>query len=266
MTFEASTLSSKTVSSPLGGSAEHRFYVGFAVVMAAALMLGFARTFFLRAYFPEWAQAHGAPEPYFLVHGTLFSLWFVLLIVQPSLVAAGRIGFHQRLGRIGAGLAAVMVVVGAVGALIAARRPTGFIDVPVPPLQFLTIPFAGLVLFATFVMLAILNRGDPQSHKRYMLLASIGILEAGLARWPFEIMTAASPIPGFDMLCVFLDLFLLPIVAWDLVSRGRLHPVTLWGGLAVITSQPLRLLLGQTDAWLAFAGWAVGLLGPSSPG
>jgi hypothetical protein len=261
MTVEATSLSSRTASD-VGGSAEHRFYVGFAVLMAAALLLGFARTFFLRMWFPEWAHLHAAPEPYFLFHGAVFSLWFLLLIVQPSLVAAGRVDLHKRLGRIGAGLAVVMVAVGIVGSLIAARRQGGFIDVPISPLQFLTVPWTGLALFATFVTLAIVNRGNPQSHKRYMLLASIGILDAAIVRWPFDIVTAPLPIPGFDMSNLFLNLFLVPIIVWDFVSRGRLHPVTLWGGLAVIASEPLRMMLGQTSAWLAFAGWAVGLLGP----
>ena len=53
----------------------------------------------------------------------------------------------------------------------------------------------------------------------------------------------------------------MALVAWDFASRGRLHPVTLWGGLAIVVSQPLRLVLSGTGAWLAFAGWAVGLLG-----
>jgi hypothetical protein len=155
-----------------------------------------------------------------------------------------------------------MVAVGIVGSLIAARRQGGFIDVPISPLQFLTVPWTGLALFATFVTLAIVNRGKPQSHKRYMLLASIGILDAAVVRWPFDIVMAPLPIPGFDMSNLFLNLFLVPIVVWDFVSRGRLHPVTLWGGLAVIASEPLRMMLGETHAWLAFAGWAVGLLGP----
>jgi hypothetical protein len=57
-----------------------------------------------------------------------------------------------------------------------------------------------------------------------------------------------------------LDLFLVPMLIWDLASRGRPHPVTVWGGLALIASQPLRFWLMGTHAWLAFAGWAVGLL------
>jgi len=51
------------------------------------------------------------------------------------------------------------------------------------------------------------------------------------------------------------------IVAWDLASRGRIHPATLWGGLAIVVSQPLRLVLSSTEAWAAVARWAVGLLG-----
>ncbi len=243
-----------------GWSAERRFYFGMTLAILAAVLLGFARTFFLRRWFPEWAQAHGAPEPYFYFHGALFTLWFALLLVQPSLVAAGRLDLHRRLGRLGAGLAAVMVVVGTIGALIAARRPTGFVDVPVPPLQFLTIPLTIIVLFGIFVALAVLTRGKPQSHKRFMLLASICLIDAAIVRWPFAVMATELPIP-FTMDDVFVDLFLLPMVAWDLASRGRIHPVTLWGGLTLIASQPLRLVLGGTAAWLGFAGWAVGLLG-----
>jgi hypothetical protein len=51
------------------------------------------------------------------------------------------------------------------------------------------------------------------------------------------------------------------LAVWDLRSRGRLHPVTLWAGLGYILSQPLRLALSGTEAWLAFARWATGLLG-----
>jgi hypothetical protein len=261
MNSNVSGLSIESARRSLRSPAEHRFYVGFSVVMAAAVLLGFARTFFLRAWFPEWVHEHAPPELYFLFHGTVFALWFLLLIVQPSLIAAGRVNAHQRLGRFGAGLAVAVVVAGTIGALLAARRPGGFIDVPMPPLQFLTIPLSGLALFAIFVTLGIVNRRNPQSHKRYMLLSSVALIEAAVVRWPFAIMTVTLPEPYWDIGTVFADLFLLPIVVWDLASRGRVHPVTLWGGLAVIASQPLRMMLSQTHAWQAFAGWAVGLLG-----
>ncbi len=234
-------------------SAERRFYTGTALAMFAAVYLGFARSFFLRPWFP------GTPAPtetIFYVHGAFFTAWCVLLVLQPALVATGRTDLHRRVGWLGAFLAIAMVSLGTVGALIAARRPTGFIGIPIPPLQFLVIPFFDMALFATFVALAITRRRDAQSHKRLMLLATVNLLAAGIARWPFAMMAGGPPV-----FFALADLFIVAIVAWDLASRGRLHPATLWGGLAIVVSQPLRLVLSGTEGWVAVARWAVGLVG-----
>jgi len=234
-------------------SAERLFYTGIAVAMFATVFLGFARSFFLRPWFPD---VPAAPEPVFFVHGVVFTAWLVLLVVQPALVAARRTDLHRKLGWVGAGLAVAMVALGTFGALVAARRPTGFVGVPIPPLQFLAVPLFDMALFATLVGLAIVKRRDTQSHKRLMLLASVNLLAAGIARWPFAMMQAGPP-----MYFGLSDLFIVALGAWDLASRRRLHPVTLWGGLAIVVSQPLRLVLSGTEGWLAFARWAVGLLG-----
>ena len=235
------------------GSAERLFYTGVAVAMFAAVFLGFARSFFLRPWFPE---VPAPTEPVFFVHGVAFTAWLVLLVAQPALVAAHRTDQHRKLGWTGAGLAAAMVALGTFGALVAARRPTGFVGISLPPLQFLAVPLFDMALFAAFVALAVAKRRDSQSHKRLMMLASVNLLAAGIARWPFAMMQAGPP-----MFFGLSDLFIVALVAWDLASRGRLHAVTLWGGLAIVVSQPLRLALMGTGAWLAFAGWAVGLLG-----
>ena len=240
-------------------SAERLFYSGMGVALLATVLVGFSRTFFLKFWFPEHQQ-FAAPEPFFLVHGVFFAAWFVLLAVQPWLVARGNRALHRRLGTWGAALAVVMIVVGIVGALIAARRPGGFIGVPLPPLQFLVVPFAAVLLFGVFVALAVAWRGDPQAHKRLMLLASISLSEAAVARLPFAFLTSASPVPFFEAFELLTLSLLLPMVAWDLVSRGRLHAVTLWGGLALVAAMPLRAVVGATNGWQAMARWAVELL------
>jgi hypothetical protein len=51
------------------------------------------------------------------------------------------------------------------------------------------------------------------------------------------------------------DIFIVVCIIYDLVVRRRIHPAFIWGGLLIVLSQPLRLLLGGTDAWLAFATW-----------
>jgi len=236
-----------------GRSAERRFYAGLAIAMLATIVLGFARSFFFRPWFPDHVAP---PERLFYVHGAVFTAWCVLMVVQPLLVAARRTDVHRRLGWVGAAIAAAMVVLGVYGSLVAARRPTGFFDVPVPPLQFLAVPLFDMALFPAFVILAIAWRRDAQSHKRLMVLASVNLLNAGVARWPFPFI-AGSPVPSI----VITDLFILALAGWDLASRGRPHPVTLWGGLAIVASQPLRVVLSGTAAWEAFARWAVGLLG-----
>jgi hypothetical protein len=45
------------------------------------------------------------------------------------------------------------------------------------------------------------------------------------------------------------------LVVYDLTVYRRIHRATAWGGLAIVASQPLRLMMGGTGAWLAFAGW-----------
>jgi uncharacterized membrane protein YozB (DUF420 family) len=233
-------------------AAEHRFFTGMSVAILVTVAVGFSRSFFLRPLFPDW---HSPSESVFYVHGAAFTAWIVLLLVQASLVASGRTDLHRRVGPFGVVLAVSMVVLGTLGALVAARRATGFVDIPVPPLQFLAIPLFDMVLFTLFVGLAIAMRRNAQGHKRCMLLATINLTTAAIARWPGVL--DFGPLAFFGL----TDLFLVPLAIWDLRTRGRLHPVTLWGGLLFIVSQPLRLVVSGTESWLAFARWATGLLG-----
>lgn len=234
-------------------SGEHRFFFGIALALLATVLAGFARSFYLRPWFPE----HPAPaEEIFYWHGAVFTAWYLLLVVQPALIATGRVAAHRALGRAGAVLAVLMVVLGCYVALVAAGRPGGFTGLPVPPLAFLAIPFLDMAVFAILVAMALVKRNVAQTHKRLMLLASIGPLAAAVARLPFDFIMASGP-PAFFGLT---DLFVLALVAWDLGTRRRLHAATLWGGLLLIASQPLRLLASGTDAWLRFAEWAVALV------
>jgi uncharacterized membrane protein YozB (DUF420 family) len=233
-------------------SSERRFFTGMALAILATVIVGFARSFFLRPLFPDWPSPS---EAIFYVHGAAFTAWILLLVTQASLVAGGRTELHRKIGPFSAVLAVAMVVLGTYGALIAARRATGFVQVPIPPLQFLAIPIFDMTLFAAFVWLAIAQRRNPQTHKRWMLLATVNLVTAAIARWPGVL--ALGPLAFFGL----TDLFIIALAIWDFRTRGRLHPVTLWGGLLIIASQPLRLVVSSTEGWLDFARWATGLLG-----
>ena len=236
-------------------AAERRFYLAFVLVIFGAVLLGFGRSFFLRPWFPEWVELHTPKEPFFLLHGVIVAAWFFVLIAQSSLITAGRVDWHRRLGTLSMGLAAAVIVFGIAAAVIAARRPTGFVDVPVPPKMFLAIPLLALMQYAVFVALAYAKRGNAQSHKRLMLFASLSIISAAIARWPFEMIGAPSPVPGFGFSDLLALSFLLPLVAWDLTTLKRIHPVTLYGGLVLTAMVPITGLVSQSNAWLAFASW-----------
>ena len=141
--------------SPERALTERRFFTGMALAILATVFVGFSRSFFLRPLFPELPSPS---ETIFYVHGAVFTAWIVLFVAQTSLVAGGRTELHRKIGPFGAVLAVAMVVLGTVAALIAARRATGFVGIPIPPLQFLAIPIFDMILFATFVWLAIAQR------------------------------------------------------------------------------------------------------------
>jgi hypothetical protein len=65
---------------------------------------------------------------------------------------------------------------------------------------------------------------------------------------------------GPPVVLVLSALFVVPLLVWDLGTRRRLHPATLWGGLLVVGSIPQRLAIGFSAGWLAVADWAVGLV------
>jgi hypothetical protein len=95
-----------------------------------------------------------------------------------------------------------------------------------------------------------------------MLLATVQIVGAAISRWPFDFVMQPLPIPGLMGMDLCVDLFLVPLLVWDVASRGRPHPVTLVGGAVVVASAPAFFFLSQTQGWLRFAGWAVGLAAP----
>jgi MFS family permease len=223
-------------------NSDRAFYTGIAIAAAAAVLVGFSRTFYLRTHFEPAALA-----TVLRLHGIVFSSWMALFVVQTSLIAARRTATHRRLGWVGAALAGTMVVVGIVAAVFAGRRDiaAGYID---ESLTFFATPVLSMAVFGFFVGTAIVFRGRPETHKRLMLLATVSILDAAIARWPISGISAPLAYYGLT------DAFIAVAILYDFLSRRRVSPVYIWGGLLILTGQCLRGVLGATPAWHAFAG------------
>ena len=225
-------------------SRERLFYIGMVVAIVITVFAGFSRTFYLRPYFQTQTLI-----PLLILHGVVFSSWIVLLVTQTTLVATKRMRTHMRLGIAGGLLASLMILIGTVTAIVRAKGPS-----PVPgvnPLSFLTIPLGDMLVFASLVGAAFYFRRRADTHKRLMLLATIAILPAAVARLPFAFIQQYGPLAFFGL----SDLFIVPCLIYDFVTRGRPHRATVLGGALIVVSHPLRLVIGSTHAWVVFATW-----------
>jgi hypothetical protein len=218
------------------------FYTSMAIAVFAVVFVGFAPTYYLRLHFQT------TPLPLYLhLHGLAFTAWIGLFAAQTMLVAARRIDVHRRFGWAGAALAVVMVVVAITAAILSGRRAVaaGHED---EALTFLTTPFLAMVVFTILVGGAIYYRRRTETHKRLMLLATISLLDAAVARWPIDFVATSA-----WALYVLTDLFIVAAVLYDLASRRRVHPVYLWGSALILAGQSLRTVIGQTEMWHAIA-------------
>jgi hypothetical protein len=229
-----------------GRGRERLFYTGMSVAFIVTVFAGFARTYYLRPYFdskPLVTVLH--------LHGLVFTSWIVLFVVQTALVAKRRTDVHRRLGVAGAALAGLMLLVGVTTGLVRAKVADAPPGAP-SPLVFLTVPLGDMLVFACLVGAGFYFRRRTDTHKRLMLLATIAVIPAAVARLPFAFMQTASVLTAF----LVSDLFIIPCLLYDLFTRGRFHRATVAGGLLLVVSHVLREPVGHTRAWLAFAAWA----------
>ena len=222
------------------GFARH-FFEAMACVIAVVVFAGFAPTFYLSS-----ALNGPALTPMAQIHGVVFTLWIVLLLVQTRLAAVGWIVSHRRFGVLGAALAVAMTVVGVATGIAAAAR--GHAPGGGDPRSFLIIPLSGIAVFAATVAFAIAMRRRTDVHKRLMMIANISLLDPAIARLPLAIMVV-HPLVSFGLAC----LLGVAVAIYDLVTLGRVHGATLIALPLTAASQPLALYISDADIWLRIA-------------
>jgi FtsH-binding integral membrane protein len=223
---------------------DHLFFSAMALLMLATAFVGFARTYYLAGVFH-------APLPSLIIHlhGAAFSCWILLLVTQTSLVSAGRVDIHRRLGIAGFVWGCLMVILGVLAATDSLARGAG--PAGRDPRAFYIVPLTDMLIFATLLFFAFRARRDSPSHKRIIFIATTGLLIAAIARWPMAFSYRKNFI---DALLSYI--FLIILIAYDLWSTRKVHRATLWAGAFLIFVQQIRLPIGKTAAWHAFASWA----------
>lgn len=237
---------------------ERRFFTGMAVAMLLTAFIGFAPTYYLLSVMDgvtvRGVKGGAGLTPLVHVHAILFSAWMLLFLAQTGLVAVRRTDLHRAMGMAGLILAAAVIVVGPMTAIAAARNgssPPGWGDE-----AFLVVPFTSMLLFAGFTAAGFVYRRRTDYHKRLMLLGTIAMLVPALSRLIRMVQPPLLPTGVYGAL-ILVNLFLLALVAFDLRRNGKLHRVTIWGIAVYLISWPVRLTLGATEPWQAFARFLI---------
>jgi hypothetical protein len=217
------------------------FYPGMAVAILMAEAVGFGHSERGRI------AGHHALHPMAVVHIALFSGWLVLFLVQTLLVATGRTRIHRTLGLATAAVAGLVLATAPPLAIDLARRGVASSD----PLAFLFIMLMDLLMFAVFLGSGIYFRRRAETHKRFMALATMSLLPPGISRWPIAI---APPAP---VIMSAMVAFLVAAPLRDRWSRRRMQPVSVWGGVALLLSIPIRFAIAYSAPWHRLGEWLI---------
>jgi hypothetical protein len=222
-------------------SPDRLFYAGMAWLLVLVAVVGFAPR--------SMAILEGTMQTPPLVvhlHAAVMASWTALLAIQATLSLAGRMDLHRRTGMIS--LLIAPLVLAALVAVTIVRQNDAF-GTPAGPVvnNILFLQLRAIVLFPLFFVWAMrTRRSDPRTHKRMMLLATLMLLDAAIARmsWlPFNVF------PN-DYLAIHLYLLLLtvPALLFDLLTLGRIHRAWLLG-LALVLPWVVATQFVWNSAW-----------------
>jgi hypothetical protein len=241
-----------------------RFYAGAAVFMILLVAAGFGPSIL------DESKRNLPLTPLVIAHGALTGGWLLLFLAQATLVARRRIAAHRLLGWAGALLAAATIAVGYLaivgmmrrgydlsGDITRAAGPPGS---PPPGPADAWIPLTEFLIFGVLVGAALCFRRRPEIHKRLMVLALVSLALEPIfhlvgyvcGRWP----ALWGPVSTVGLATQVLLLF-APAIN-DRLTRGRIHPVSLWAPVAVSACVTIFIVgVSPSSAWQDLAAWLV---------
>lgn len=184
------------------------------IVILGVVVLGFFKTYF--GLFPSFNNVTLIQH----IHGMLFTLWFVLLIIQPMLIRYGKYQAHRAIGKFTYVLVPCIIISihfiarEAYLNAIAAHAPKHGI------LAGMYFPTYQIFDFFVLYLLAIINKHRTPYHMRYIIATSLAIAGAGLRRVFTHVMGLDG---GEAVLLGFLvpDLLLAGLIIYDKIKGNN---------------------------------------------
>jgi hypothetical protein len=222
-----------------GNNRSERFFLAMGLVLLVYVVAGFAP--------PALVRPGGFVSiPWLLqLDGVVFVSWFVLFCVQARLIGTNNIRLHRNLGKASIGIAVAMIILGYLVTRGAYANPD-FRIAGMTQAASVMFPFTDIVNFIIAYGLALANRRTPATHKRFMLLAGMLMIDPATARL---VETLGAPI----QVIVILELaFFGALIAYDVVTRRRPHWASLLGLGLYASALVAKLAVSQHAGWASF--------------
>ena len=173
------TSSVQSITKPFRDSSVERwFFPGMALAMMTTCSL---------ALIPAIAHpaARNAPlSPLAAAHEIVFLAWLFLFLLKSSLISAGHLATHRRLGLASVFILALMIPLAYTTTIAMVRRGydlSGDLHMHHDLAYGAVFPLANLLIFSVLAIAALVYRRRPELHKRLMLFANIELMPAPLA-------------------------------------------------------------------------------------
>jgi hypothetical protein len=211
----------------VGGSLlDRHFHAGMAWLFVIVAVTGFAPRSFAIV-----TGKMAIPPLVVHLHAAVMASWVVLLALQATLSFRERMDLHRKWGRASLVVAPLVLIMLIAVTVVRQNAAAGTPGGPIVN-NILFLQIRSIVLFPTFFLWALLTRRtDPQTHKRMMLLATLMLLDAAIARmgWlPYNEFPRS-----YGAVHAYLLLLLVPALLYDFLRLGRIHRAWVWG-LALI--------------------------------
>lgn len=218
---------------------EKYFYFSMSLLVAAVVVYGFSHTV------NENLIRATPSRPWILwMHGILMTGWLVFFIFQSALVRTHNVKLHRRTGWFGAGLGALIPVLGISTAIVMDKFNFELLHAAQAKV-FFSIQSWDMIAFTGAFWLAVYWRKKPEFHRRLVLVATCALTAAGFGRFPF--------LPTWSFY-VGVDALILLGVARDLIVSRRIHVVYRYALPAFVAGQIVAFQL-----WTHHPQWWVRL-------
>ena len=215
------------------------------------------------AFWPSYfSRLADQPSPHHHAHGLAMTLWLGLLVAQATLMRSGRKALHRRLGLVSYVLVPVIVIVTA--------RFAHYTLQEVPALGnyglfFLALVLLTLVAFVTLFALAMVYRGQPAVHARFMIATLFPLFtpvtDRLIGRFAPSVFGMVPTLDGSPLVqCsgfLLADAVLSGVAVWDWQrNQRRVFFVAL---AIIVVYQASVLTFHRFGFWQAFGPWFLSL-------